>query len=191
MLSIIIICAYAGYKITDDFSLYAREILGFSEVGAAGIGTISLWIRAGVAIMAGILADRMNRVYVITVSFGMTIAGALLIGLGFLDQVMGLVLLQLTLTATGIYGVRALYFAIMKEARISIGLTGTAVGIVSFAGFTPEIFMSPWMGHLLDRNPGASGHQYVFLLLSLFAFIGLITSLVFGISARMRKFNGS
>ena len=191
MLSIIIICAYAGYKITDDFSLYAREVLNFSEVGAAGIGTISLWIRAGVAIIAGILADRMNKVYVISASFGLTIAGALLIGLGILDQVMGLVLLQLTLTATGIYGVRALYFAIMKEARISIGLTGTAVGIVSFSVFTPEIFMSPFMGHLLDKYPGALGHQYVFLLLSLFAFIGLIISLVFGVNVRNRKFNGS
>jgi len=33
MLSGLIICAYAGYKITDDYSLYAREVLGFSEVG--------------------------------------------------------------------------------------------------------------------------------------------------------------
>jgi len=186
MLSIIIICAYAGYKITDNFSLYAREVLNFSEAGAAGIGTISLWVRAGVAIIAGILADRINKVYMISASFGLTIAGALLIGVGILDQVMGLVLIQLTLTATGIYGVRALYFAIMKEARIPIGLTGTAVGIVSFSGFTPEIFMSPWMGHLLDRYPGALGHQYVFLLLSLFAFIGLIISLVFGVHAIKR-----
>jgi len=186
LLAAIIICAYSGYKITDDYSLYAREVLGFSEVGAAGIGTAALWIRALVAILAGILADRFNRLHVIMVSFVLTIGGSLLIGLGILDQVAGLVLLQLTLTATGIYGVRALYFAIMKEAQIPIGLTGTAVGIVSFAGFTPEVFMSPWMGHLLDRYPGTTGHQYVFLLLSLFAVIGFVASLIFRRNAQIK-----
>jgi hypothetical protein len=90
-----------------------------------------------------------------------------------------MILLNLTLTAIGIYAVRAIYFAVMKEARVPLGLTGTAVGIVSFVGFTPDIFMGPWMGHLLDKHPGEPGHQYVFLLLSLFALIGLITSIIF------------
>ncbi len=191
LLAIIIICAYAGYKITDDFSLYAREVLGYSEVRAAGIGTAALWVRALVAIFAGYMADKINRVYVIMVSFILTLVGSLLIGFGLLDQITGIVLLKLTLTATGIYGVRALYFAIMKEAQIPIGLTGTAVGIVSFAGFTPEIFMSPWMGHLLDKYPGTVGHHYVFLLLALFAFIGIITSILFRINERKRIFNNS
>jgi len=179
LLAIMIVCAYAGYKITDDFSLYAKEVMGFSEVGAAGIGTAALWIRALVAILAGYWADRLDRVKVIIVCYALTIGGSMLIGFGILSQMTGLVFLKLSLTATGIYGVRALYFAVMKEAKIPLGYTGTAVGIVSFIGFTPEIFMGPWMGHLLDKYPGAPGHQYVFLLLSLFAVIGLITSLLF------------
>lgn len=179
MLAIIIVCAYVGYKSTDDFSLYAREVLGFSEAEAAGVGTAALWLRALVAILAGYLADRFDRIKVLIVCFGITVGCGLLIGVGLLDQILGLILLNLTLTAVGIYGVRAIYFATMKEAKIPFGYTGTAVGIVSFVGFTPDIFMGPWMGHLLDKYPGETGHQYVFLLLSLFAVIGLITSLIF------------
>ncbi len=179
MLSIIIVCAYVGYKSTDDFSLYAREVLGFSEADAAGVGTAALWLRAIVAIMAGYLADRFDRIKLLTICFGITAGCGLLVGMGMMDQILGLILLNLTLTAVGIYGVRAIYFATMKEAKIPFGFTGTAVGIVSFVGFTPDIFMGPWMGHLLDKNPGVTGHQYVFILLSLFAIIGLITSLVF------------
>jgi len=179
MLAIIIVCAYVGYKSTDDFSLYAREVLGFSEADAAGIGTAALWLRAFVAILAGYLADRFNRVKLIIVCFGITAGCGLLVGMGLLDQILGLILLNLTLTALGIYGVRAIYFAIMREAKIPLGYTGTAVGIVSFVGFTPDIFMGPWMGHLLDMHPGEPGHQYVFLVLSLFAIIGLATSFVF------------
>ena len=181
LLIIVIICAYSGYKITDDFSLFAKEVLGFSEVQAAGVGTAALWLRAFVAIIAGILADRFSRVPVIVVSFGLTILGGLLIGLGVLNSVLGMVLMNLTITAAGIYGVRALYFAVLEEANIPMGLTGTAVGIVSFAGFTPDIFMGPFMGRLLDRNPGVEGHQHVFLLLVIFAGVGLISSLIFNI----------
>ncbi len=48
--AIIIVSAYVGYKITDDFSLFAQEVLHFDEVDAAIIGTIALWMRFLVAI---------------------------------------------------------------------------------------------------------------------------------------------
>lgn len=184
LLSIIIICAYSGYKITDDFSLFAREVLGFSEASSAGVGTIALWIRALVAILAGYLADRYSKMIIITMSFGLTMVGGVLIVLNVFDGITGLLLLNLALTAAGIYGVRALYFAVMKEAGFPIALTGTAVGIVSFAGFAPEIFMGPWMGHLLDSSPGATGHSHVFLLLSFISLVGLVAGLLFGRSER-------
>jgi hypothetical protein len=168
LLVAIVLCAYTGYKITDDFSLFAGEVLGFSEISAAGVGTLALWLRALVAILTGYLADRFHRIDIIPVCFGFTLFGALLIGLGIFDGAAGLLLLNLALTAVGIYGIRALYFAVMKEAGFANALTGTAVGIISFAGFAPEIFIGPWMGHLLDSSPGASGHAHVFLLLSAF-----------------------
>lgn len=180
MLAIMIVCAYVGYKITDDYSLFAKEVLGYSDVEAAGVGTSALWMRALVAILAGFIADRLNKVNIISTCYGLSVVGGLLIGFGVLNQIAIVLILNLTITMVGIYGVRALYFAILKEARIPLALTGTAVGIVSFVGYTPDVFMSPWMGYLLDNNPGAKGHQYLFLVLASFAAVGLLTSLVFG-----------
>lgn len=179
LLTVLIICAYSGYKISDDFSLYARDVLGYSEAHAAGIGSLALWLRALVAILAGYLADRYSRTDVISVSFGLTVIGGLLIGFRIFSGIGGLILFNLAFTAAGIYGVRALYFAVLKEAGFSTALTGTAVGIISFAGFAPEIFMGPLMGHLLDNNPGVTGHTYVFILLSAIAMLGLLTALMF------------
>lgn len=179
LLSLIIICAYSGYKITDDFSLFAREVLGLSESNAAGIGTAALWLRAISAVLAGYLADRYRKADIISVCFALSLLGALLIGTGIMDGLIGLIFLNLILTAVGIYGIRALYFAVLKEAGIPYVLTGTAVGIVSFAGYTPEIFMGPWMGYLLDRSPGAEGHAHVFLLLAAFAALGFVAGLLF------------
>ena len=179
LLSFIIICSYAGYKITDDFSLFAREVLGFSESNAAGIGTAALWLRALTAVLAGYLADRFRKTGIIVISFAISGIGALLFGLQVLDGIVPLIFLNLALTAAGIYGVRALYFAVQKEAGIPHVLTGTAVGIVSFVGFAPEIFMGPWMGFLLDRSPGPDGHAHVFLLLSVFMVLGSLAGLMF------------
>ncbi|MEQ9656782.1 MAG: hypothetical protein RLO00_01550, partial [Fulvivirga sp.] len=44
-------------------------------------------------------------------------------------------------------------------------------------GFTPDVFMSPLMGYVLDKDPGVIGHQNVFLILSIFALVGLLTSM--------------
>ena len=184
LLSAIILCAYVGYKITDDFSLFAREVLGFSELNAAGLGTVALWLRALVAILAGYLADRYRRTDLITVCFGLTVIGAALFGFQILNGITVLILLNLVLTATGIYGLRTLYFAVMKEAGFPVALTGTAVGIISIAGFVPDIFIGPWMGYLLDNSPGAEGHAHVFLLLSAFALLGLVAGLLFRRSAQ-------
>ena len=187
LLAVMIVCAYAGYKITDDLSLYAREVLGFSETAAAGVGASALWLRALVAILAGVLADRLNGARVIIGAYALTLAGSLMIGAGIMQADTGITLLYLTLTAAGIYGVRALYFAVLGEANIPVALTGTAVGIVSFIGFTPDIFMGPLMGYLLDSHPGPEGHQHLFLTLAAFALTGLIASIFFKRYTRKRE----
>lgn len=179
LLTVIIVCGYVGYKITDDFSLYANEVLGYDEFKSAGIGTAALWMRAIVAVLAGFLADKINASKIISLCFVLTIIGGGLVASGILEQIIVLMIINLAIVMIGVYGIRALYFALIQEARIPIYYTGTAVGIVSVLGFTPEIFMSPWMGYLLDKNPGPEGHRNVFFVLSLFAVVGFLASLIF------------
>ena len=80
---------------------------------------------------------------------------------------------------SGAYAMRVLYYSVMEEARIPILLTGTTVGILSVVGYTPDIFVGPLMGWLLDRSPGVEGHRHVFLALGAVASIGLICSIFF------------
>ncbi len=179
MQAIIIICAYVAYKITDDISLYAYDVLGFDEVKAASVGTAAIWMRPVFAVLAGYLADKYSGSNVIIASFTLMTIGGLLISSGLLDNVAWLILLIMTSTLVGVYGLRGVYFAIMQESGIPLVATGTAVGIMSVIGYTPDIFMSPLMGYLLDSYPGAQGHHYVLLVLALFSFIGLVTSFRF------------
>jgi Na+/melibiose symporter-like transporter len=65
---------------------------------------------------------------------------------------------------------------LFEEAKVPAAVTGTAVGIVSVIGFTPDIFVAYVGGILLDRTPGLLGHQHYFMFLAAFSAIGVVVS---------------
>lgn len=180
LLMVIILCAYVGYKITDVFSLYAREVMLFSEVDAAKTGTFLLFIRPVVGVVVGFLADRSRPSFYLILGFLFSIVGAILFASGILGEGTTLLFfLTIIITAVGVYAARVLYFAVLKEGKIPLVLTGTAVGIISFIGYTPDIFAGPMMGYFLDNFDTVEGHQYVFWLLAGFSVVGFLASVVF------------
>jgi len=88
------------------------------------------------------------------------------------DSATALFFISILVVASGVYAARSLYFAVMEEGQIPLILTGTAVGLISLVGYTPDIFAGPAMGYLLENSPGAKGHQHVFWMLAFFSFIG-------------------
>ena len=87
-------------------------------------------------------------------------------------------------TSAMVFGLRGVYFALFNEARVPPALTGTAAGLVSVLGYTPDIFMGPLMGYLTDTYPGAVGHQYLFGVLARFTAIGVVATLLFQLCSR-------
>ena len=185
LLMIIIMCAYVGYKVTDIYSLYASEVMFYDQIEAAKVGAVQLYLRPIVCIMIGLLADKTKNMFWIIFGFITMLIGALIFSLGLIQPNMNFIFfLSLVVLAVGTYSIRALYFAVLKEAKVPFALTGTAVGLISVVGYSPDIFAGPIMGHLLDTYPGVVGHQYVYLMLVVFSVIGLIASLRF---ARLTK----
>jgi sugar phosphate permease len=188
--ALIILCAYVGFKATDDFSLYAHEVLGVDEVDAAAAGTLSLWIRPIAAVSAGFIADRFGSARMTLLSFVLLATGSLMLASGLIKTGMTIPFLLTIVTGSlGIFALRGLYYAIMKEGRVPLAFTGSAVGLVSLIGYTPDVFMGPLMGFLLDTSPGATGHQHVFMVVSGFAVMGIIASRMFSRSAERVSFD--
>ena len=180
LLIMIVLCAYCGYKVTDILSLYAAEIMMFNEVDAAKVGSYQMYLRPLICIVIGFAADKSSSSKWLIRGFGLLLCGALLFASGqVIAPLSGFFIFSLIITAIATYGLRTLYFASIQEGHIPYAFTGTAVGIISVVGYTPDIFMGPVMGVLLDNYPGLLGHQLVFLLLAIFAFIGMLASLRF------------
>ena len=177
LLILMVLCAYCGYKVTDILSLYAAEIMLFDEVNAARVGSYQMYLRPLVCITMGYLADRSSNSKWLSRGFLTLMLGALLFVSGYVQAPYSLLfILTVVITGIGTYGLRTLYFAAIKEGHVPYAYMGTAVGIVSVIGYTPDIFMGPLMGYLLDEFPGIEGHRYVFLLLASFALVGFITA---------------
>ena len=180
LIMFIIISAYVGYKVTDIYSLYASDVMNFDNLEAANIGSLQLYLRPLVCFLIALFADKKSYIHLIIIGFIIMLAGALIFSLGIIQVDMNYVFFfSLIVVATGTYAIRALYFSLMQEGRIPLVLTGTAVGVISVVGYTPDIFASPVIGYLLDTYPGIVGHQYVFSMLVVFSIIGLWASLKF------------
>lgn len=178
--SVIVLSAYVGYKCTDDFGLFAKDTFGYDDVISAHIATISFWMRPVAAILAGFLGDRFVHSKITIYSFIILIVGAATIASGVLSNALfAFVAISIASTSLGIYGLRGLYYALFQESKIPLSYTGAAIGFIAVVGYTPDIFMGPVMGVLLDNYPGALGHQYVFALLALFGIFGFIASIFF------------
>jgi predicted MFS family arabinose efflux permease len=155
----IVICAYCGYKGLDNISLYAVQVLGMNEVEGARLFAYAAYMRPVAAVAAGVLADRyiasktIGVIFVVlTISFGMLSIATPATGW------LAIIYINIYVSVIGVFAIR---------------------GVMSFVGYTPEIFFAPIGGRILDAAPGIPGHQNYFLFLAALSLLGL--AVVFGL----------
>ena len=180
LISFIILCAYMGYKITDVYSLYASEVMLFDEINAARVGALQQYLRPIVCISIAFFTDKNGNINNILIGFFVMMLGSILFASGLIRVSMNMLFfISLIIVATGTYAIRGLYFSILKDGKIPYILSGTAIGLISIVGYSPDIFATPLYGYLLDNFPGIRGHQYVYLILFISSIVGIYVSLKF------------
>ncbi|MEM7486739.1 MAG: MFS transporter [Bacteroidota bacterium] len=180
LLMIIILCGYVGYKITDIISQYANEVMFYNEVKSAKVGTFLQFLRPTTGILVGLVVDRFKITFWLLLSFLCCVLGGVLFATGIIGPSTTLLFfISVIIISVGVYAARALYFGVMREGKIPLVLTGTAVGLISLVGYTPDIFAGPAYGYFLDVYPGEQGHQYVFWMLTVFSSVGAIAAFVY------------
>lgn len=177
----IVFAAYVLYKGMDDLALFAVDGWGHDEVEAAGLVASTTWLRPIACVAAGVLGDRLRAATVLPMAFALVGLGQLWLWLAPAGPDLATLLaLDVLVIATGVFALRAVYFALTAEAAIPLRITGAAVGVVSVVGFLPELFVNALAGVLVDADPGALGHQRFAAVLAGAAALGLLASLAFG-----------
>lgn len=163
----VIICAYCAYKGLDNYSLYAVQVLGMNEVDGAQLSAYGAYIRPVAAIAAGIVADRWSASKTIGALFFVLLISYAMLSFALPDgSGLWVIYANIFVSFFAVFGLRGVYFALLQENRTPPYLTGSVTGMVSFVGYTPEIFFAPITGRILDASPGLVGHQNYFLFLT-------------------------
>jgi len=188
LMGAIVFTAYGSYWSTFTFARYAEEVYGLETESAAYLSTVAMWVRSLMPLIAGVIADRLGRVRVVSVSFMLCVAcfcafaftagGASLSWLLFANVV---------ILSFGIFALRGVYFALMKGTNIPARLSGLAVGVVSLIGFTPDIIVPLFKGALVEAytNPSTgvvdmAYHQVFFATLAVTALLGAVATIALG-----------
>ena len=177
LLMVVVLCAYMGYKTTDIIALYASEIMNYSQVESAQIATFLLYARPTVAFVLTVFFIRYDATLLLFWGFVISLFSSFMFCTGLITSALPIVFICSILTlAIGVYGLRTLYFSVMELGDIPLLATGTAVGLISIVGYTPDVFSGPLIGYLLEYYKGIEGYKYVFFMLFLFSLVGCFAS---------------
>ena len=178
--SLIILCAYCAYKLTGTYGTYARDVWGYSLEESTYFAVFIQYLRPIAAITVGWVADKLVPSKLIIPAFTFIIITSAILGMGFFyNQPIFLSFTFFVFMALGTYALRGLYFAIIEETKTPLQLTGTLVGIISVVGFTPDIFMSLFVGYMLGTNPTIVEYQSLYSTFTIIPIIGLLAAIGF------------
>jgi nitrate/nitrite transporter NarK len=188
LMSIVILAAYSAYWGAYYFTPYATDVFLMSVVFGGAIGVGKMWVKPLAALGAGFLADRAGVARTVAWSFVILVPSFGIFALAPGNPKLVMVLVVNTAVASlAIFALRGIYFALLEEGGISLAITGTAAGLMSAIGFTPDVFMPLLGGVLLDRYPAGLGYRYYFGFIVGLCMLGFLASLAILITNSRRR----
>lgn len=179
LISIVVLCAYCAYWGSFTFTPYSSDIFLTTVAVAGAISIGRMWLKPVAALIAGFVADEFGIAISVSVLFAILIASFSGFALISPDPaLLKFMLVNVAIAGLAIFALRGIYFALLEEGGIPLAVTGTAGGIISAIGFTPDIFMPVFFGMLTDTFPGAAGYRYFYLSTAGICAVGLFAALV-------------
>lgn len=177
LITLVILTGYSAYWGLYRFTSYATDIFMLSVTIGAAISVGKMWLKPLAALIAGFVADRFgiarSVVWIFVVLIASYAAAAVLPGGPALVPVM---IAIVAVSSLAVFAMRGIYFALLEEGGVPVAVTGTAAGVISAIGFTPDIFMPLMGGALMDAFPGAAGYRYFFSATAALCGIGLVAA---------------
>lgn len=180
----IVCCAYVVWTLGNGYlTTYTVRVLGVSESLASTLGIIRSYIIVFLAgFIGGWALDRFSyKGKGFFILFGASAAVAA--GVIFTDRVAA-VCIGLTIFLAFLANImKSTYWSVMGQAGIPAGMTAMATGIISFIAFIPDFIVPTVCGVWLDAATRAgdvsAGFDKIFILLIVFAVIGMAGAAVF------------
>jgi len=177
--SFIVFSGYAIYSSTSYFTPYLTSVVGLSVEESGVYSIFRQYLFYLLAPFGGFLADKIfhstSKLFVVLFGIlALTIGGVM-----FLPSTMSTTAISVYTLLPGAFGLMlyGLVFSVVREAGIPLRIAGTAIGIASIIGYTPDFFFSAMFGSWLDAH-GNGGYAMIFTFLAAVAVLGMTASFI-------------
>jgi len=178
LLCIILSALYHVFWATIEFPSFA-ETGGFEMtlVAATALGAAKLWMRFPGGILAGVVGDRIGNPLTMIWLFTLSIVACLYLALMPTTPdwawTLWVFIFPFALLA---YGLRGVFWALLYNCPIPTRVLGTAIGVVSIIGYSPDAYVPQVAAWLHTNYDTTTAYQGFFAYVAAVAAIGLVAS---------------
>ncbi|MGL5955989.1 MAG: MFS transporter [Brevinema sp.] len=186
LISAIIFCGYTIFWTGYYIGGYLTTNHTINEISVGIVTVIILWMRPIGGIIGGVLADKYGRTVILGTS--LFIGAFMLFALSFYTQWMNFYVVAGTAILLGLcfYFIRGLYWSLLDYCNLPPALTGFSIGIISFLGYTPDIFIPQWSGVIFNQfQDGPQAYSWYFIISGIFGLLGIL--FIFILYKRIKK----
>lgn len=188
LMSLVIFCGYVLYWTIYYLSGYLTTNHGVSSVMAGYISVMILWMRPLGGIGGGFLGDKFGKENVLSMS--MILGAITLIFLSFSSKEGTPIIIYIGVVFVGLmlYFIRGLYWSLLDECEIPNTSLGTAIGLISFMGYLPDIFIPIFSNNIFARfNDGPEAYNIYFLVSAIIGIVGSLITLYFKVKVHKKN----
>ncbi|MHC1734867.1 MAG: nitrate/nitrite transporter [Erysipelotrichaceae bacterium] len=183
----IIFMGYAVFWTVYYLGGFLESNIGIDPVTVATIMVVVLWMRPVGGFVAGFLADKIGKDTVQMVS----LAGAAicLLGTALLPVSSGPTLFTALVVLLGVflYAIRGTYWSLLGDYKIEAAILGTAIGVISFIGYLPDIILPQFNSFLWATFGGNGGYNAYFISSAIIGLVGVVLVFIFGMLVKKEK----
>ena len=178
LLCIVLSAPYHVFWATIEFPSFA-ETGGFEMTLAAAtaLGAAKLWMRFPGGILAGMAGDRIGNPLVMIWLFLLSILSCLYLALMPTTPdwawTLWVFIFPFALLA---YGLRGVFWALLYNCPIPTRVLGTAIGVVSIIGYSPDAYVPQVAAWLHTHYDTTTAYQYFFAYVAAAAAVGMLAS---------------
>jgi MFS family permease len=173
---------FAGYVVFWTYYYlggFLQTNIGVNPVSVGTIMVVVLWMRPVGGILAGFLADRFGKTNIIMSA----LAGAsiCLVAIALLPVTTGTAVFYslIVLLAIFLYAIRGTYWSLLGDAKIKATILGTAIGVISFIGYSPDILLPQFNSFLWNAFGENGGYNAYFISSAVMGVVGLVLAFIF------------
>ncbi|MGL5357320.1 MAG: MFS transporter [Cetobacterium sp.] len=187
LMSLIIFCGYVLYWTIYYLSGYLTTNHEVSSVTAGYISVLILWMRPLGGIGGGFLGDKFGKENVLALSMILASTTLLFLGLSFKNITLLGIYIGVVFIGLMLYFIRGLYWSLLDECDIPNTSLGIAIGLISFVGYLPDIFIPIFSNNIFSKfNDGPEAYNIYFLTSALIGVVGAILSIYFKLKTKKK-----